>query len=173
VADLTFFYDDGKDRYVVVPPPPPPPVYANIESYQIKGVEASLTVYPFENVSLFGGVTYLETDPSDLPYAPKFTASAGLNWKFLERFKLSIDCQYVDNMTVDSQARRLNTFNTQQVGSYFLLNAKLGYLFNVFDWGARGEIFVAGENLTDTSYEYSPGYPMPGTNGMVGVELRF
>jgi iron complex outermembrane receptor protein len=173
VADLTFFYDDGKDRYVVVPPPPPPPVYANIESYQIKGVEASLTVYPFENLSLFGGVTYLETDPSDLPYAPKLTASAGLNWKFLERFKLSIDCQYVDNMTVDSQARRLNTFNTQQVGSYFLLNAKLGYLFNVFDWGARGEIFVAGENLTDTSYEYSPGYPMPGTNGMVGVELRF
>lgn len=58
MADLTFFYDDGRDRYVVVPPPPPPPVYENIEKYQIKGIEASVTVYPFEKLSLFGGVTY-------------------------------------------------------------------------------------------------------------------
>ncbi len=173
VADLTFFYDDGKDRYVVVPPPPPPPVYNNVENYQIKGVEASLTVYPLKTLSVFGGVTYLETDPSDLPYAPKFTTSAGLNWKFLERFKLSIDCQYVDNFATGSQARRLNTFNTQEVGSYFLLNAKLGYLFDLTEWGARGEIYVAGENLTDTSYEYQPGYPMPGANGMVGVQFQF
>jgi iron complex outermembrane receptor protein len=173
IADLTFFYDDGKDRYVVVPPPPPPPVYNNVENYQIKGVEASLTVYPFKDLALFGGVTYLDTDPSDLPYAPKFTTSAGLNWRFLENFKLSLDCQYVDNFFVDSQARRLNTDNTREVDSYFLVNAKLAYLFDLKNWGMGGEVFVAGENLTDKNYEYLPGYPMPGINGMAGVQLRF
>jgi outer membrane receptor protein involved in Fe transport len=41
-VDLTWFYNDGKDRYVVVPPPPPPPVYENIGHYATKGVEAAL-----------------------------------------------------------------------------------------------------------------------------------
>jgi outer membrane receptor protein involved in Fe transport len=36
-----------------------------------------------------------------------------------------------------------------------------------------GEVYVAGENLTDKNYEYRPNYPMPGINGMLGVQLRF
>lgn len=42
IADLSFFYDDGKDRYVFIPPPPSP-VYENIEKFQTKGVEATAT----------------------------------------------------------------------------------------------------------------------------------
>ncbi|MCU0559358.1 MAG: TonB-dependent receptor plug domain-containing protein [Desulfobacterales bacterium] len=173
MADLTFFYDDGKDRYIVVPPPPPPPVYNNVEKFQTKGVEATLTVFPFKNVSVFGGATYLETDPNDLPYAPKFTASAGLNWRFLENFKLSLDCQYVSDFFTGSQARRLNAENTNEVDNYFILNGKLAYLFDVQQWGMAGEVYVAGENLTDTDYEYRPNYPMPGATGMVGIQLKF
>lgn len=173
MADLTFFYDDGKDRYVVVPPPPPPPSYANIEDFHVKGVEATLSAYPLKNVAVFTGATYLETDPNDLPYAPKQTVSAGLNWRFLENFKLSLDCQYVSDFYTGSQARRLNTSNTNEVDDYFLLNGKLAYLFNVQQWGLSGEVFVAGENLTDTDYEYRPNYPMPGATGMVGIQMKF
>lgn len=173
MADLTFFYDDGKDRYVVVPPPPPPPVYSNIEKFQTKGIEATLTVFPFKDLALFGGATYLETDPNDLPYAPSFTASAGLNWRFLENFKLSLDCQYVSDFYTGSQARRLNAENAAEVDNYFLLNGKLAYLFGIPNWGMAGEVYVAGENLTDKNYEYRPNYPMPGINGMLGVQLRF
>jgi iron complex outermembrane receptor protein len=173
MADLTFFYDDGKDRYVVVPPPPPPPSYANIEDFHVKGVEATLTAYPLKNVAVFTGATYLETDPNDLPYTPKRTVSAGLNWRFLENFKLSLDCQYVSDFYTGSQARRLNTDNTAEVDDYFLLNGKLAYLFDVQQWGMAGEVYVAGENLTDTDYEYRPNYPMPGATGMVGIQLKF
>ncbi len=173
MADLTFFYDDGSDRYVIIPPPPPPPVYENVEKYQTKGVEATLSVQPLKNLALFGGVTYLETDPSDLPYAPEFTASAGLNWRFLEHFKLSLDCQYVSDFYTGSQARRLNTENTTEVDNYFLVNGKLSYLFDVASWGMNAELFLAGENLTDADYEYRPNYPMPGITGMAGVQLRF
>ncbi|MEJ5358691.1 MAG: TonB-dependent receptor plug domain-containing protein [Desulfobacterales bacterium] len=173
VADLTFFYDDGNDRYVVVPPPPPPPRYGNVEKYQVKGVETTLTVFPLPELALFGGMTFLETDPSDLPYAPAFTASFGLNFRFLERFRLSLDCQYLSDFYVLSQARRLNAANTQEADEFFVLNGKIAYLFDLPAWKTSGEIFLAGENLTDTNYEYRPGYPMPGINGMLGVRLRF
>ncbi|MEW6258927.1 MAG: TonB-dependent receptor plug domain-containing protein [Thermodesulfobacteriota bacterium] len=171
IAELTWFYDDGKDRYIIVPPPPPPPVWSNIESYRIQGVEASISIHPTSDLSLFAGITLLDPEPSDLPYAPKVTYSAGMNWRFLDAFKLSLDCQYVDDMYVDSQARRLNATNTQEVSDYFLLNGKIGYHF---PWnGNQSEIFLAVENITDTSYEYLPGYPMPGINAMLGIQLMF
>jgi hypothetical protein len=36
-----------------------------------------------------------------------------------------------------------------------------------------GEIFLAGENLTNVSFAYMKDYPMPGINGMAGVGLKF
>ena len=173
VADITWFYDDGKDRYVIVPPPPPPPVYANIEEYRIQGVESTLSLYPTEFLSLFFGFTYLDTDPSDLPYAPEIAFSAGMSWRFLKGFKLNLDCQYVDEMHVDAQARRQSAENTATVDSYFLVNGKLSYAFVVGARGQNVEVFLAGENLTNANYEYLPGYPMPGATGMVGVTFKF
>ncbi len=171
-ADFTWFYNDGKNRYVIVPPPPPPPVYANIEKYRIQGAEAALHFYPAENLSLFTGLTWLDTKPSDLPYAPEFTFSAGINWRFLKVFSLNLDCQYADKMFTDSQARRKDAQNANPVDSYFLLNGKLAC---EFDSGGKlkGEIYAAGENLTDTDYEYQPGYPMPGISAMAGIRFSF
>jgi len=90
-------------------------------------------------------VTYLESDPSELPYAPEFTASAGLNWRFLEHFKLSLDCQYVSDFYTGSQAWRVDTENTTEVGNCFLANGKLSYLFDVTSWGMNAEVFAPGE----------------------------
>ncbi len=57
--------------------------------------------------------------------------------------------------------------NLEQVGAYALLNARLAWEF------ARGEVFVAGENLLDRDYRYRPGYTMPGIGGSVGVKVKF
>jgi iron complex outermembrane receptor protein len=173
VADLTLFHDDGRDRYVVVPPPPPPPVYANLEEFTIRGLEATVTVFPHPKVALFAGLTLLDTDPSDLPYAPSTTVTAGLNWRLLEALRLSVDSQYVSEMYVNSRARRAGAASTEKVDAYFLLNAKLGYRVTPDAWDFEGEVFVAGENLTDTDYELRPGYPMPGINWMAGVQGTF
>lgn len=172
-ADLTFFQDKGKDRYVIVLPPPPPPVYANIGDYRTQGVEATLSYSPLDNLSLFMGATFLDSTPSDLPYAPQTTLSAGLNWRFLDNFQLSLDGQYISDMHVASQARRKGATNHTKVDSYYLLNSKLSYLYRVESWNLDAEVFIAGENLTDVTYEYQPGYPMPGISGMVGVGLKF
>ena len=91
----------------------------------------------------------------------------------LEKFKLSLDCQYVDEMFVDAQARRAGAKNTGSVDSYFLVNGKLSYAFLSYASGLEGKIYVAVENLTDADYEYYPGYPMPGTTGMIGVKFAY
>jgi len=170
-ADCTFFYDEGANRYVIVPPPPPPPSYENVEDYRIRGAEITLSLYPMDRLSLFASLTLLDTDPGDLPYAPHATVSTGLNWRFLSRFKLSLDSQYVNSMHVGSQARKADTPNNEEVGDHFLVNGKLSYLFTFLSGRVQGELFLSGENLTDTDYAYRPGYPMAGINGMLGIEL--
>ncbi len=173
-VELTWFYNDGKDRYVFVTPPiTSKPVYDNVEKYVTKGVEASVSINPAENLALFFGATFLRSDPSDLPYAPETTLSSGLNWCFLNKFTFSADVQYLDEMYVNSQVRKAAAENTLTVDSYTVVNAKLSYHFSLAQNGISGKVFVAGENLTDTDYEYRPGYPMPGINGMAGVSLMF
>ena len=54
---------------------------------------------------------------------------------------------------------------------FLIFNAKLSYEFRVR--GLDMKVFASGENLTNQDYEYKPGYPMPGINGMLGVEFSF
>ncbi|GLI35402.1 TonB-dependent receptor [Desulforhabdus amnigena] len=171
--DLTFFYDDGKNRIVVAPPPPFPPTWSNVGSFTNEGVEATFTVSPLRDLSFFAGATYLNSDPDDLPYAPEWSASFGANYRFLKHFQASIDASYVDNYFVTSRARKKDTVNLDKVDSYCLLNAKLTYDFTLPYRDLHGQFFVAGENLTDTDYEQKKGYPMPGISGMSGIKLWF
>ena len=169
-ADLNVFVDEGQDRYVFTTPPAGF-AYQNIEDFRINGLETTVQFKPVSSLSVFGGATWLDTDPSDLPYAPELSLSSGINWGFLENFTLSLDSEYLSDMHVNSQARKAGAMNTQEVESYFLLNGKLSYAFALDRAGLEGELFVAGENLTDTDYEYLPDYPMPGINGMVGINF--
>jgi iron complex outermembrane receptor protein len=170
-AEATLFRDAGRDRYVIVPAPPFPPRYANIEEYTLRGLELALTLWPTDDVSLFAGATFLDPEPADLPYAPHTSISLGGTWSFLEHWRLAIDGQHVSSMHVGSQARRAGTENAKEVDASTVVNARLGYGWT---WERlQGEIFVAAENLFDADYEYQPGYPMPGTTAMVGLDLRF
>jgi outer membrane cobalamin receptor len=168
--DLTLFYDGGSNR-IVTASPPFPPVWTNIGSFHTQGLETTVTVTPIEDVALFGGFTVLQAHPTDLPYAPNWTASAGTTYRFLTNFKLSVDCQYVDHLNALSRDRNVNAVNATRIDSYFLLNAKLSYDFKLPWWERGGQIFLAGQNLTDADYQQVPGYPMPGINGMGGVKL--
>jgi iron complex outermembrane receptor protein len=149
------------------------PVYDNVEKYVTKGMEVSANIQPTENLALFLGGTCLRSDPSDTPYAPEISLSAGLTWRFLEAFTFSADAEYSDEMYVSSQARRATAVNTALVDSHTVLNAKLSYAFTTGPEGFSGTIYISGENLTDADYEYRPDYPMPGRNGMAGLTLKF
>jgi outer membrane cobalamin receptor len=173
-VDLVFFRDEGQNRYVLSPPPPgPPQELENIGSYRTSGVESTVRYAPINSLSLFAGATFLRSDPDELPYTPESTLTAGLNWRFLPKAMLSLDAQRVSGMYTGPRARRAGVLNADRVDSYYLINGRISYTVNFVPGKLEGEIFLAGENLTDQRYEYRPDYPMPGINGMLGVDLRF
>ncbi|MGD9824604.1 TonB-dependent receptor [Desulfobacter sp.] len=171
LLDLVLFYEDGNDRYVIIPTYGSPH-YDNVEEFTIKGLEATATWQAASNFSLFAGVTLLDPDPEDLPYAPEVTVSTGLTLRFLERFKLNLNASYISSMHVSKQSRKLDEENTTTVDDFFLVNGKLTYDLDLKGADYEIKLFLAGENLTDQDYEYQSGYPMPGINGMLGIQFQ-
>lgn len=171
--DLTGFVDRGAKRIVLVPPPPPPPVYRNLGEFDTYGVELMGTWRPWTNLAIMAGGTWLQPDPGTLPYCPKWTVSAGITWRMFDRWQLSVDGSFVDDHFAISRARNASPTITERVSDYFLLSARVAYEVPIpWEW-ARLELFLAGENLTDTNYAYRPGYPMPGINAVGGARVMF
>jgi outer membrane cobalamin receptor len=167
-ADVALFYDSGQDRLVFKTPPPR---FENLESYRTRGIELTATLTPWRNVEFFVGGTYLSPSPYDLPYAPRKTLSAGISYSLWECILINFDTQYVDHHFVSNP--RYPTSTPGEVGSYYLVNGKITYRYKPASRKWEGEVFIAGENLTDVNYEYLKGYPMPGTTVMIGVGFKF
>ena len=84
------------------------------------------------------------------------------------RLRVSLDAQRVGETWVGNPRFPAPT---RPIDSFFLLNGRVGWRLGE---GARGaEIYVAGENLTDSDYQYRPGYPMPGASVMAGLGWGF
>jgi len=174
-ADATLFRNEGRNRYVMVFPPPPPPHFANIEHFRTSGGELTLNVAPTKTFALFTGLSLLRADPGDLPYAPRTSVTAGLNWRPARAWLFSTDLQVISSMHVLSQARTAGATNDTTVGPQRLLHARLAYTLTWVSEGRRhrAEIFGAGDNLLDRRYAYRPGYPMPGVSGTTGVTVTW
>ncbi|MBA4396937.1 MAG: hypothetical protein C0394_06090 [Syntrophus sp. (in: bacteria)] len=125
-ADVTWFNNDGKNRMILVSVPAPPR-YENIGDCRTEGVEASVTWTPLDELSVFAGATHLYArSPVNLPYAPDWSVSAGLNYRFLRDFKLSVDGLYVDKqLTANNRTADYGGSSIAAVSEYFLMNAKL------------------------------------------------
>jgi len=171
--ELTGFVDNGDNRIIRTIPPPAPPTYLNRGTFTTHGIEATVTWRPVADLALFAGGTWLKTDPADMPYAPRWAATMGATWRFWKRFTLSADGSFVDRHFALSRDRTSTAVNVQQVDSYFLLGARLGYELPLPWHGPQAELFLAAENMTDANYEYKPGYPMPGINAMGGLRVSF
>jgi outer membrane cobalamin receptor len=164
-VDVVAYRDDVGDALRFVPPPPPPPFFANAGSYRADGLEASLTLAPVAGLSLFAAFSGIRTEPADVPYAPGTSWSAGAVWA-RGRLRVSVDAQrqgrtWFGNPRFSAPPR--------PIAAFFLLNGRVGWRLGERTRGA--EIYVAGENLTDSDYQYRPGYPMPGTSVMGGLSF--
>jgi outer membrane cobalamin receptor len=165
---LTVFDDHASDALVFVAPPPPPPMFANVGSSTIVGAEATASVTPNGTAAFFLGVTYLDSRPSTVSNAPRWSLEAGASWLPVERLRVNVDAEWVDAQTV------LNPrFATGQawIASYVLINGKLAYRVATGP-SLVAELFVTWENLAGRSYQYRPGYPAPGRVLSAGVDVR-
>jgi len=173
VASVTLFRNDVSARYVIAFPPPPPPRYTNLGATRTQGAEFSVEAPIGARAKVFAGATFLDADPGSTPYAPDQSYTAGANWTPAAGWQVSVDAAYVSRMHVASLGRSATAFNPLTVGAQFSLNARIARRFALgADGRTRLEVFVAGENLTDRDFAYTPGYPMPGINGTLGVRFE-
>jgi outer membrane cobalamin receptor len=168
-AQVTVFDDHVADALRFVPPPPPPPMFANLGDYTIRGAEASISDTPTRRVAIFAGVTYLDPTPQDVPNAPKWSLVSGVSWLPLDRLRLSLDVEWLDTQAVLNPRY---ASSQKWIDSYFLANLKVAYRLALGS-SLSSEIFMTGENLTGSAYEYRPGYPAPGRVVSGGLDLRF
>jgi iron complex outermembrane receptor protein len=169
--DISLFSDRVTDRYVFAFPPAVSfPAFVNLGSYDLDGSEISLQHQLGAGWSVFAGLTNLRSGKADLPYAPNTSVSLGTNWQ-RGPWRLSVDAQNQTGMVVLGQARASGAPNLTQVNGFTTANLRAAY--RVPALGARGEIFVAAENITDQQYEFRAGYPMPGRSVQLGLHASF
>ena len=118
--------------------------------------------------------TFQETeksnDPSDpngvletIDYIPNVKATAGISWDILSDLDLDITLNYIGerNYTISTAQVQKGTLN-----DYWLLGTSLRYQLN-----KNTVLELYGDNLTDSDYEESWGYPAMGTN--LGISLKW
>lgn len=173
-ADITLFHDKGSNRLIVITLPAPPH-YENISSFETQGLEATVTFQPIKDLSFFVGGTWItDRSPDNLPYSPQWTASAGVNLRLLNHLRISMDSLYQDSQYVaNNRSLDYGGSSIVRIDGFFLLNGKISWEFKWPSSRISADIFLAGENLTNVSYAYKKDYPMPGINGMLGINIKF
>ena len=102
----------------------------------------------------------------------------GGNLWVMERLQLSLDIEavgerYVANPRFSALAE-VDEDVLERTDSYIIANTKLSFFLTRPGLERRGSrVFLAIENLTDTDYEYRPGYPMPGATVFAGYSLDY
>lgn len=172
--EINRFNDDIKNRYIFsFPPHTFSPQFTNISGYTTQGNEISLHQAFNQYWNLFAGITLLDSNLKTLPYAPKKSITIGSN-ATVKNVTMSMDAQYQSDtyvMTNSDQSRTPEGSPLESVSGFTVINSRFAYPLK---WlGAKGETFIAIENLLDKKYAYRPGYAMPGRWAQIGFRANF
>ncbi|MDA3799761.1 MAG: TonB-dependent receptor plug domain-containing protein [Kiritimatiellae bacterium] len=165
------FFDYGNDRIIVVVPPFPPS-WQNVDDFSTKGFELSASWNFLDDASLFAGATWMyDVDPVDLPYIPELSINFGISWEFMDDWKIVVDGTYMDSYYALIRKRNEPSAVAEKVDSFFVNNCKLYYTLS--SENRKPILFsLSVDNIFNVDYEYYPGYQMPGTSVMFGIELE-
>lgn len=163
--ELTGFIIEGSNLIIMQPNPNPGPpmLRANGGEFRNWGFEVESSIIPVKNLRVDANYSMLISDTRRY-FTPTHQFYIGGMYS-LGDFKLSLSMKTVSGLytSIDSE----NSEN-DIMESYALLNAKV-----IYQPVKSIDIFIAGKNLLNQSYETVFGYPMPGINMMTGVSLQF
>lgn len=170
-VDVSLFRDAVSNRYVFgFPPITAAPTFTNLGAYTIRGVEISLQQRLPANWQATIAATMLDASLATLPYRPDRSIVAGVTGA-IGAFRIAADLQHQSATYVLARARTaVATANPDHVDGFTVVNVRPSW--RVPRLQGRLELFAALENLFDESYQYRPGYLMPGVSAQVGVTLR-
>lgn len=124
-----------------------------------KGFEFSAQSHPHNNLSLRATYSYMYTNLEKLTGAPKHQYSMAADWVIMPQLTLYADFTGVSRLYVADDVDMQN---------YLHLNMKVSY--RVID---NLDLFVQGNNLSNTEYCINKGYTMPGITVNGGFKFRF
>ncbi len=157
--ELTGFISEGSN---LIRTQGPPPKNVNTGKFNLKGIEWSGRYQITEQASVTSNYSFMDTkDPMIGTPKHKFFAGGSYQWN---KFIIHINGQYITHL----YTKLPGGTNKGWAEDYILTNGMLTYkAHRYFD------VFVNGENLTDSKYTNLYDYPMPGTTVYLGVNARY
>ena len=113
---------------------------------------------PLENLSFNANYSFMHLK-YHIVGCPKHQINAGGTYKW-KKFIFNASLQHVQDLYTQ-------TLPAEETGSYTLFNSKIAFRFSKYL-----DMFVKGENLTNTKYYINYGYPMPGIVVFGGINLH-
>ena len=144
------------------PNPGPPMIRSNGGSFVNWGIELETSLYPVRDLRVDLNYSYLNTD-TRLYFAPQHQFYAGAIYQIAD-FKLAANLKSVAGLytRIDQEIPENDLME-----SYLLLDTRIAYQVR-----KELQIFVAGKNLLNSSYQTLYGYPMPGINMLAGISFQ-
>ena len=161
---VTVFHDEA-DHLFRLSPPPIPGIF-NEDGFSQVGVESNLQVMVSDHLRLYAGITYVDPD-RPRPDNPEWSATGAVEWTFLEDWEMQWMHQYLDDRF--TQGIRFDE-PLREVDASYVSSLHLHYepaFLRAYD----GRISLHVENLFNSGYAYRPGYPMPGRNFRLALQL--
>ena len=146
--------------------------YLNAGGMRATGIELSGHWRPTDALAFFAGLTFTNPETSPVSRLPRWTASAGGTWKICDYLKWTLDGQFIDEMYAYSVRSSEEAVELHALDEGLLLNMRLAIPLESFT-SFGGELYVSLENLTNSHYEYYPGYPMDGIMWYLGCKFKF
>ncbi len=139
--------------------------YTNINTAKSYGVEATLKVYPTDDLGFRLNYTYtdgkeeVKGEEKGLSIVPKHEVNCNLFYS-LRDFFINLDLYYI--------GKRLAYDHKHVMGGYMRLDVSASYIFL-----KHFNIFAKVENLFDRKYEAAYGYPAPKLSAWAGLKASF
>jgi iron complex outermembrane receptor protein len=155
--ETTLFYANGNNA-VTTSMVDGKPLNVNTGKFINKGFDLSITCQVLPKLKIGGNYSFLDSDIK-ITASPKHKAYLYANWR-IGKFGFSPEFKYIDGLYLVE--------NGENTENYALLNCRASYRLH-----SQINLFVNGENLTDTAYETYSGFPMPGIVVLGGVDFKF
>lgn len=161
--ELTLFKVKG-DNLIQVVALPTPPKRQNVGSFDNKGMEFSVKFAATKQLMIHANYSYLHLK-KPVVAAPRQQLNLNANYRY-KIWDFNTSLQYIEKLYTSIPANASLAPSLQ--ADYLLLHARIACspLQNL-------QLFVAGNNLLNKSYEINKGYPMPGIHFNGGVGYRF
>lgn len=155
-TELTAFLSNGENMIQVVGMPYPK--RQNIGTFRNRGIEFAAR-YSFNNqLYIHANYTFLDMEKVVVA-APRQQLNLGVNYHY-KIFNINLSARHINKLYA--------SVNQERIQNFTLLNARISAkpYKNI-------EVFIAGHNLLNETYEINYGYPMPGINFHGGLNVSF